>query len=465
MGSFVIPIAAGLMLAIVYAASPLAVWVAVAGTIVFAIGLRGLADTERRTLRFLLAVAILARLAFVFLVFVKNIPLHHDQWLGELTGDGAYGLSRALRARDLLLGVPTNKYDSFVVTDTYGQNAYVTLLTVLQTMFGPVPYGIRLLNGVVFLAGALVLFRFTRSAYGRLPAFAALAVALFLPSFFVWSVSLLKEPLYFFCTAVFLVSAARSLRAGPPWTRAGSGALALATLLVMEGVRHKTLAIGLLGWAVAAALMVVLSRPRRYVPLAIGAGIAGLALLGVPAVQDQVRGALAESAKIHAGHVFTLGHGYKLLDEGFYYRVQDPNSSTLTLTMDEAARYVVRAVASFVVTPLPWHAVSVRELAYVPEQIVWYILVAFLPIGLVVGWRLDAAITAVLIGYLIPTSLVLALTNGNVGTLVRLRGMVMIVVVWISAVGLCAVLDALAARRDAHAIGVPWGPARPEIAS
>ena len=28
---------------------------------------------------------------------------------------------------------------------------------------------------------------------------------------------------------------------------------------------------------------------------------------------------LAESAKIHAGHVFTLGHGYKLLDESFYY--------------------------------------------------------------------------------------------------------------------------------------------------
>jgi hypothetical protein len=110
--------------------------------------------------------------------------------------------------------------------------------------------------------------------------------------------------------------------------------------------------------------------------------------------------------------------------------------------------------------------VSVRELVYVPEQLVWYALVIVAPLGVAFGWRRDAALTATLIGYLVPTSAILALTNGNVGTLVRLRGMVMIILVWISAGGLCAALEHIAARRDDRAIvGLPWTAAGSETAS
>src|SRR4030095_15972352 len=107
-------------------------------------------------------------------------------------------------------------------------------------------------------------------------------------------------------------------------------------------------------------------RPRRYLPVAAVGLAALLALLALPAIQDRALDALAESAKIHAGHVFTLGHGYKLLDESFYYHVQDPNSSTLTLAADQAARHVVRRGASFLLTPLPWQALSIREPVSVP---------------------------------------------------------------------------------------------------
>ena len=456
-------LAAGLALAIAYTVAPLAIWVVALGTLLFVAARRGLPDSDQRVLTILLTAAIAARLLLLVAIFLRHLPDHHDLWLGELAGDGAYGLSRGLRARDLLLGFPTNKFDAFVVNDIYGRNSYVSLLTGLQVLFGPVPYSIRLLNGLLFLAAALLLFRLTRRVYGRLPAFAALTVVLFLPSFFVWSVSLLKEPLYFLCTAAFLVTASRSLRTGPARDRILSGGLAVLALMVMEGVRHKTLVIGLLGWAIAAAMLIVFSRPRRNLPIAAIALVAALALLVRPSIQTQALDGLAEAAKIHAGHVFTLGHGYKLLDEGFYYRVQDPNSSTLTLTADQAARYVLRAAASFVLTPLPWQAASIRELVYVPEQLVWYALVALLPIGIVAGWRRDAATTAALIGYLIPTSGILALTNGNVGTLVRLRGMVMVILLWVSAVGLCAALEHILARASRTQVG--WKRLDPETVS
>ena len=85
------------------------------------------------------------------------------------------------------------------------------------------------------------------------------------------------------------------------------------------------------------------------------------------------------------------------------------------------------------------------------------------PIGIVAGWRRDRATTAVMIGYLLPTSAILALTNGNIGTLVRLRGMVMVIVVWVSAVGLCAALEWMLAR--ASVVRVGWRPLDPEAAS
>jgi len=444
---------AGLCLAVLYTIAPLAVRVAAVAVVVLTLGLRDLPADERRVLAILLTVAVAMRLVVIAAIFFRYLPFHSDGWLGDLTGDGAYGVSRALRARDLLLGVPTNKYDGFVVTDMYGANLFVGILTTLTMLFGPVPYGLRLLNALLFVTGALVMFRFARRAYGWLPAASALAFVLFLPSFFAWSISLLKEPLYFFLTAVFLGCAAATLRSGPVVRRAACAVIALVALMGMDGVRHQTLQIGLLGWALALGLLVVLSRPRMFVPAA-AVGLAVLIAAAWPRIGPAALRALEETAKIHTGHVMTVGHVYKLLDPGFYYLVQNASTSTMTLTYDEAARYVLRAAAAFIVVPLPWQMASVRELAIMPEQLLWYAIVLACPVGIVAGWRRDRAATAVMLGYLAMTSLVLALTNGNVGTLVRLRGIVTIVLVWISSVGVCSAVESFV--YEAPRPAAPW---------
>jgi hypothetical protein len=163
------------------------------------------------------------------------------------------------------------------------------------------------------------------------------------------------------------------------------------------------------------------------------------------------------AAKIHSGHVFTVGHAYRLLDDGFYYSPAAPSSSSLTLTADHAARFVVRAMYTFLVTPLPWEARSRGELAILPEQLLWYAILVGLPVGVAAGWRRDRLMTAVLIGYVLPTAAVLAVTNGNVGTLVRLRGLVTPYLLWVSVLGYCVIVDRLAARRAA------WTPHPPTL--
>jgi hypothetical protein len=185
---------------------------------------------------------------------------------------------------------------------------------------------------------------------------------------------------------------------------------------------------------------------RVRIAAAAAALLVMFAVTSRPAAQQRITSALETTAKMHAGHVFTVGHAYKLLDDGFYVNPVSAAASTLSLTTAESARYVMRAAASFVTVPLPWQLSSTRELSYLPEQLLWYVIVVLLPVGIVAAWRRNRLAAALFAGYTLPTAAALALTNGNVGTLLRLRGIVIPYLIWLSAVGFCAVLQRMAGR-------------------
>src|SRR5215470_17446997 len=438
----------GIVAGALYTVSPLTAWCGAIAALVLTLAGRGLPEAERRALNVLLAVALVARVVAIGAMFIVNTPMHDDESIAMLSGDEAYGLNRAMRTRDVLTGAPVTQYDYFITYDEYGRNSYITALTAIQMLFGPTPYSMRLLNALVFVVAAILLFRLTRSAFGPLPAFGGLAVLLFLPTLFAWSISLLKEPLYLLVTAVILTGVASSVR-GRSWqTRVLAILGAAASLAVARDLRPAAVPLILTGLGVGVVAFLFFSSPLR---VRLGAvAIAALAALGVTmrsSVPERLGAALDAAAKTHTGHVFTVGHSYKLLDAGFYFTPVTPIQSTLSLAPDEAARYVTRAAASFLAVPWPWEFVSARELLYLPEQVLWYVMVALFPIGLVAGWRRNRFVTMLLAGYMIPTSAAIALTNGNVGTLLRLRGIVIPYVIWLSAVGFVAALQWVATRK------------------
>jgi hypothetical protein len=449
-GRVVLLVTAGAGAGAVYTVSPLTAWCVVSGAVVLTLAGRGLPASERRTLNIILVAALVARLAAIGALFILNTPMHDDESVGMLSGDEAYGLSRALRTRDVVAGAPTNQYDYFVAYDEYGRNSYMPFLTGVEVLFGPTPYSMRLLNTLFFTISAILLFRLTRTAFGALPAFGGLLVLLFFPTLFLWSISLLKEPLYLLGTALIVAGVIGTIRNRDGLERGVALAAALAGFAIVSGLRQGAIALALLGLGCGIAGLWLLSSTRRFAWTTAAVVVAVLALMSQPSAQQRVTSALEAAAKTHSGHVFTVGHAYKLLDEGFYFSPAAPSASGLTLTVEEAARYVVRAAVSFVTVPWPWQLASVRELSYLPEQVLWYLLVALLPIGFVAGWRRDPVVTTLLAGYTIPTAAALALTNGNVGTLLRLRGMIIPYVVWLSALGFVALLQRMAAKETAR---------------
>ena len=424
------------------------VCVAIAAPLCVAWIARGLPDEERRVVIGLLSLALILRAGLVAAQMLMALPQLNDLSVGALAGDEAYYLSRALRVRDLLLGFASSKYDYFVANDSYGQTSYLSLLSAVQVIFGPTPYSMKVANGLLYVCGAGLLFRMARASLGVLPSYLGLSVLLFLPSLFFSSVSLLKESVYFFGVSLFATCCWRAvvdIRRGRIATALIFLATATLSVLVLDGLRRGGLALMTAGFATGLVIWFI-GQSRARVASAIAlTGAALLIVATVPTLRERAISGVEAAARLHGGHVFTVGHVYKLLDEEFYVHPHTPAGWDLQLTTAEAARFVARAAISFAVTPWPWEMRSKSELAFLPEHVIWYLLIAALPFGILPAWRSNPLATALFLGFAIPTAVVVAVTNGNIGTLLRMRGLVTPFMVWISVGGLCAIAERLAA--------------------
>jgi hypothetical protein len=432
-------IAAGVLLGLMYTASPLTVWATAGAAALVGLAVRDLPPDERRRLARLLIVAFGLRVLAVAVLFL--VSPHDDQAAGVLFGDEAYALERAWRVRALRIGLPLAKYDYLVAFDEYGRSSYITAVAFIEWLFGPSPYGLRLVNATLFLSVAAILYRLLRRGFGVTIATGAVSILLFLPTLFAWSISLLKESLYLALTAV-VFAAGVQVASATTWTRRIGWPL-LAALALWAGRDVRDGAVPLLMGALAIGWAVwICSRSRRAA--AVGGAlalIAVVAILGSPRGWSLVNAGLNTAAAAHAGHVFTVGHSYKLLDDTEY--IFPSAMPKMSLSPAEAARFVVRAVVSFVVVPLPWRLESWSELAYLPEHLLWYLLVVLAAVGAPMALRRDHATASLLIGMVVPTAMAVALTTGNVGTLIRHRTLVVPYLAALSLVGASGVLRRL----------------------
>jgi hypothetical protein len=418
---------------------------------------RDLGPRERQWVLGLLTVAVALRLLALALFFLVLRPA--DGSFAVLFPDEGYIALRARLLKYEALGIPLGETEYREMVNPFGESALHDLIAYMYLQLGDSPYGIRLLSTALYLTGMVAIYRAVRVTFGRLTALGGLAIALFLPSMFAWSISSLKEPVYHFLTAIALAAALALSRATSPARRLLTAAYTVGAVVAMAPFRSGgSLMVGggiAVGWAMAFGV-----RKR-------GAGICGILVclaaiaftLQSPSARAGVAAGFMRAATQQTGYVHTDGKNYRTLDPEFYARdpiglLQRPDPSLMTL--DAGARYVVRAIVSFIAMPLPWTAASAAILAYIPEQVVWYVLVALAVVGVWSGFRVDVYATCVLAGTAAVSTGVIALASGNIGTLVRHRSLVLVALQWLSAAGATAVLHWITGRRSAHAaqIGV-----------
>lgn len=439
---------AGVALGFAYATSPMLVWFLIAAAALFAWAGRGLSARERRVVWAVLAIAIAIRLLAVAYLFLTSDPHHVGNFAWE--GDGPYFKLRSLWRRNVWIGVPLppryfqNAFDLF---GGYGWSTLVYLAAFLQYLFGPAPYGLHLVNVLAFLTAAVVLYRLARGSFGPEAALLGLALVVLTPTLFAWSISALKEPPVTLLMAVMVASIVGIARAPRLRSRAAAVVLLVAAAAVIDGIKPGALILAAGGVAVGLAATALARRPRLVLLVPVMALAVAWAVATRPDVQDRVMAQVRRGAGLHIGHVRTPGFGYKLLDQRFYSA--DKSGAVFeTMTPEEALRFTIRALGSVVLFPLPTQMQSRAQLAYLPQQMLWYFLLVLTVVGLVAGLRRDALVTCLLAGLVLVGGAAVALNSGNLGTMVRHRDLVVPFMLWLSALGAVATVSAWFARRQ-----------------
>jgi len=442
-----------------YMLSPLTVWFAVGIVPVVLFGVRGLDAGERRWVIRLLVIAIALRVLMIVGLFL--ITDHSQVPFGSFFGDEDYFIKRSLWLRNLALDIPLHRFDLEYAFEPHGSSRYLYLLALIQVVVGPAPYGLHLVGLFFYIVAVLLLYRLVRTAFGRMPALFGLAVLLFLPSLFAWSVSVLKEPLFVFVSALSVIFAVRLVRAPSLRSRCVALAGIIAVAAALESIRQDGAAFGLLGVLVGLTTGALAMQPKFMLATLVATPIVLGAVLSRPDAQLRAYAAIQRAARQHWGMVVvSRGYPYQLLDERFY-----PDMNEISdLRSAETLRFLGRAVAAYVAVPLPWRAQSRAAVAYLPEQIAWYLLAALAVVGALCAFRYDALVAGLLVGHALVVFAAVAFTSGNVGTLVRHRGLALPYIVWLSGVGACQLLLYLRRARPAQA-SIPAMPPLPDTRS
>lgn len=422
----------GVALGVAYTLSPLTVVALASILLACQWAVRGASDAERRWLVATLLVAITLRLAAIaglFLTADPNIPY------GNFFGDEEFFKRKTTWLRNVAMGIPISTADFIYAFDKTGDNGYVTLLTFIQAIFGLAPYGIHVFNAACYVVAALLLYVPARQAFGGLAALMGLIILLFLPSLFFWSISALKEPAYFLVAAVNLI-AALALARGRVWWRQIPGIAVIALCaLALQSLREGGLALAGGGVLGGVTLSFLLKRKWLFASTLAAAPVVAVLALRRVAVQERVWALVHEAAMKHWGHINTAGQTYRLMDGQFYL----DRAAVAAMTGGDAVRYVARAIWSYVMVPLPWQIESRSAFAFVPEQLAWLLLLVLAVTGLATALRRDRLFTSLLLAHALVAALLVAVSGGNIGTLVRHRGLAMPYLSWLAGVGVVMV--------------------------
>jgi hypothetical protein len=441
-------LAGGVVLGIVYTLSPLTIWAAaIFAFLIWKIG-DGLPETERKRVRAILVVAIVTRAVAIGGVWLTTD--HTRVPFAAFFGDEGYYIRRAMWLRNIGLGIPIHNADMIYAFDEYSYMPYMYFIAFVEALVGFAPYGLKILSAAMYVSGAVVLFRLARSAYGSGVALAGLLVVLFLPSLFAWSIAVLKEPPYFLIGALACAAAAATMQTSSNLRRVAGVIFLCAAAVGLQSIREGSAIIAVIGLGGGMLLGWLAHRPRAALVCAVAAPIAVTAALSRPPIQLKAVRAIRAAATLHWWQVNTPGYSYQTLDPPSY----SDKESIDGMTRGETGRFLVRSAVDYVVVPSPWTIESRAALAFVPELMFWYAMLALLPVGLIAALRRDAGVTMVLACYAFALAAPVALSDGNVGTLIRHRGLALPFLIWLSAAGGEALL-VFAARTSRKALAWP----------
>lgn len=299
----------------------------------------------------------------------------------------------------------------------YGWTGYIYMLGVFYLLFGYAPISAKFINVMAGVLTSVFFYYALKTCLNERVARLAAVFIMFFPTLLFWSATNMKESVSIFLTAVCMLALVKLVDK----FKLSYALVLILALFLQGGVRQEIIYIASFSLLIAYFAASKISITKKMFFVIFVALFIILTPGGKRAIQSSQKSPV-EIFNYHIGHINTPGTAYKILDEKYY---RHPNSLE-QMSYAEFGVAFARAWLHFLVEPLPWRLATKLQVAVgFPLAIIWYFLLAFFVIGFFQGllrYR-SRGVWAMAIYFLIFSS-VIAITGGNVGTLIRMRDMV-----------------------------------------
>ncbi|MFH1508126.1 MAG: glycosyltransferase family 39 protein [Candidatus Omnitrophota bacterium] len=403
---------------------------------------------------FIARAALLVIISFV-LVYYDRILTYpkYPGWAPNLIGDASYYTLRGYWMALDWSGYPlSQKILKSAYNPIYGWNGYTYLLAFFHKIFGFSPISSTLLNclfgSLIGTFSYLIAREYLSIKVARLTA----VMVSFFPSLFLWSITNLKDTFMILCIVFILWAFIRFNSVS------GRGKLVFLSFIVAGLLALATLRKGvgfLMPIVLASSYLISLKKPSVFLKLLAVAGVILYLLLpGKDMLQKfdyMVHKSVYRLLAMHQATVPIKGSSYKILDEKYYLHNPEfhPYTSpdeeyyaypTIKLGYLQYARIYLRAMTHFLFEPYIWKLDSKLKLLSLTQMFFWYPLLSFALLGLFILMRYLSGQYLILFIYFLTMSFMIAMSQGNVGTLFRFRDLLTPVILLWSSVGIAKVL-------------------------
>lgn len=336
---------------------------------------------------------------------IKEVADYYQSPLIPFFGDATYYSLRGFQLAKFHWGTLTN-YTRMIQWHEYGDGLYIHLIGWFYYVFGYCPEAIALLN---CLLGALFPFILYKITAELAPIQTARTVALLTSiwtSLLVISIVTLKDLWVissFTLTFLFWLYFMRSFN--PLYV-----IFILFALLLTTAFRHDFSIAFLIGLVLVSSWVALpIKSYKKY-------GLLGFALV-LLVISDPFQHKLKLLYVKHMLYVNSGGESYKILPNQYYdYLRKLPEH---TLSFQEHIQIISKGVYHLLVEPKPWGTWTLKTWLFLPQTLLWFLLLSLSIYGLYdfLCHRYGPSLFV----YFLPLCLGLAISSGNIGTMIRHR--------------------------------------------
>jgi len=307
-------------------------------------------------------------------------------------------------------------YDYDFLNPNYGYNAYTYLLSGFYYIFGYQIQAARLINGLLCILTFLLIFYMAKELFGLSAAMLYSAIFAFSPSIMLWSVSVGVDMSGILCISAYLFLLIRVLK------KFNLGyLLAMAvSLLALASFRGYAVS-ALIAVTVIGLCCVTLKRMTKTGRIFLGL-LAVLSIILI--VNTPLAHVIGEGLKKNIDTVISRQGDFATADDGGYVTFPRHCYEKLDYGFTDLAQAYARGMSYVLFSPFPWDIGSKLQLMAYPQTILWYFMLPFIIYGFYLGYKKDRLVTSTMFLYCFLLFSILALVEGNMGSLFRHKDMV-----------------------------------------